>query len=87
MIICSCNVISDHDVRNAVVSAEAKPCSTAQVYDCLGGFIQCGRCARTVRRILDECASRLSTMASLPDARLPLSRRTTAFKKECEHAR
>jgi bacterioferritin len=29
MIICSCNVTSDHDVRSLLVSAEAKFCSTA----------------------------------------------------------
>jgi hypothetical protein len=36
MIICSCNVISDHDVRDAVESADIELCSTAQVYNCLG---------------------------------------------------
>ena len=52
MIVCSCNVLSDHDVRTAV-SAEA-PRSTGQVYRCLGCSAQCGRCARTIRKIMDE---------------------------------
>ena len=53
MIVCSCNVLSDHDVRTAV-SAEARPRSTGQVYGCLGCSAQCGRCARTIRKIMDE---------------------------------
>ena len=53
MIVCSCNVLSDHDVRTAV-TAEARPRSTGQVYGCLGCSAQCGRCARTIRKIIDE---------------------------------
>jgi bacterioferritin-associated ferredoxin len=52
MIVCSCNVFSDHDVRNAV--ATATPRTAGQVYGCLGCSPQCGRCARTIRRIMDE---------------------------------
>jgi bacterioferritin-associated ferredoxin len=48
MIVCSCNVLSDHDVRTAV-TAEARPRSPGQVYGCLGCSAQCGRCARTIR--------------------------------------
>ncbi|MET0671255.1 MAG: (2Fe-2S)-binding protein [Xanthobacteraceae bacterium] len=53
MIVCSCNVLTDKDVRSAV-QANAKPRSTSQVYGCLGCSAQCGRCARTIRRIMDE---------------------------------
>jgi bacterioferritin-associated ferredoxin len=52
MIVCSCNVLSDHDVRNAV--AKDLPRSAGQVYGCLGCSAQCGRCARTIRKIMDE---------------------------------
>ena len=52
MIVCSCNVLSDKDVRTAV-QADA-PRSTSQVYGCLGCSAQCGRCARTIRKIMDE---------------------------------
>jgi len=55
MIVCSCNVLSDHDVRG-VVHASA-PRSTHQVYGCLGCSAQCGRCARTIRKIMDEALS------------------------------
>ena len=52
MIVCSCNVLSDHDVRNAV--AKDLPRSAGQVYGCLGCSAQCGRCATTIRKIMDE---------------------------------
>ena len=53
MIVCSCNVLSDQDVR-AAVATEARPRSAGQVYGCLGCSPQCGRCATTIRRIMDE---------------------------------
>ncbi|HEY6704311.1 MAG TPA: (2Fe-2S)-binding protein, partial [Xanthobacteraceae bacterium] len=53
MIVCSCNVLTDQDVRSAL-SAEQTPRTTGQVYGCLGCSAQCGRCARTIRRIMDE---------------------------------
>jgi len=54
MIVCSCNVLSDQDVRSTLVTGEAAPRTTGQVYRCLGCSAQCGRCARTIRRIMDE---------------------------------
>jgi len=54
MIVCSCNVISDRDVRNAVSSAEELPRSPKQLYGCLGCSAECGRCARTIKTIIDE---------------------------------
>jgi bacterioferritin-associated ferredoxin len=54
MIVCSCNVFSDHDVRSAVTTADDKPVTCGQVYGCLGCSPQCGRCARTIRKIMDE---------------------------------
>jgi bacterioferritin-associated ferredoxin len=53
MIICSCNVLTDHEVRRAVVGA-TPPRTARQVYGCLGCSAQCGRCLRTIRRIMDE---------------------------------
>jgi bacterioferritin-associated ferredoxin len=53
MIVCSCNVLSDQDVR-AALDTEQTPRTTGQVYGCLGCSPQCGRCARTIRRIMDE---------------------------------
>ncbi|MFO1100062.1 MAG: (2Fe-2S)-binding protein [Xanthobacteraceae bacterium] len=52
MIVCSCNVLSDHQIR-AVMQANG-PRMTSQVYGCLGCSAQCGRCARTIRRIMTQ---------------------------------
>ena len=54
MIVCSCNVISDQDVRSAVNAAEDLPRNAKQIYGCLGCSAECGRCARTIKTIIDE---------------------------------
>jgi bacterioferritin-associated ferredoxin len=53
MIVCSCNVLSDAAIRSACAAGEA-PRTPGQVYRCLGCSAQCGRCARTIRAILDD---------------------------------
>ena len=55
MIVCSCNVLTDQAVRTAV-SADA-PQTAGQVYGCLGCSPQCGRCARTIKKIMTEALS------------------------------
>ena len=52
MIVCSCNVLSDQDVRSTVETRT--PRSTSQVYGCLGCRPKCGRCAGTIRRLIDK---------------------------------
>jgi bacterioferritin-associated ferredoxin len=54
MIICSCNVLSDGDIR-AAIEAEAVPprTSISQIYRGLGHAPQCGRCASTIREIVN----------------------------------
>jgi bacterioferritin-associated ferredoxin len=52
MIVCSCNVLSDTQVRSAI--ADAAPRSAVHVHRCLGCSAQCGRCIRTIKRIMDE---------------------------------
>ena len=59
MIVCSCNVLSDHDVRSAVnaaseLAASDLPRNAKQIYGCLGCSAECGRCARTIKGIIDE---------------------------------
>ena len=61
MIVCSCNVLSDNQVRTAVNTAA--PRSAAQVYGCLGCSPQCGRCMVTIRRIMDEALGGCSAAA------------------------
>ena len=54
MIVCSCNVLSDDDVRNAVCASHDLPRNAKQIYGCLGCSAECGRCARTIKAIIDE---------------------------------
>jgi bacterioferritin-associated ferredoxin len=54
MIVCSCNILSDSDVRNAVNAADDALRHAKQVYDCLGCSAECGRCARTIKTIIND---------------------------------
>jgi bacterioferritin-associated ferredoxin len=66
MIVCSCNVVTDHDVRASLLAREDVPHSTGQIYQYLGCNAQCGRCARTIRRIMDEVLVTSAVMDDLP---------------------
>ena len=55
MIICSCNVFSDHEVRSAVVVG-APPLTTGGLFRRLGCRAQCGRCAWSIKAIMREHA-------------------------------
>lgn len=52
MIVCSCNVLSDHEVR--AVARTATHRTTTYIYRCLSCRARCGRCAPTIRKIMDE---------------------------------
>lgn len=54
MIVCSCNVISDHDIRTTVADADDALRHAKHVYGSLGRNVQCGRCVRNVNAIIDE---------------------------------
>jgi bacterioferritin-associated ferredoxin len=50
MIICSCNILSDREVRLAVTASE--PLRTiGGLFRYLGCTAQCGRCAHSIKRI------------------------------------
>jgi bacterioferritin-associated ferredoxin len=53
MIVCSCNVFSDHQVRSVVAKETRRP-RVSEVYASIGCSAQCGRCAHTIKRIMDE---------------------------------
>ncbi|HEY8381923.1 MAG TPA: (2Fe-2S)-binding protein [Microvirga sp.] len=57
MIVCSCNVLSDRDVKACLLPGPGCPRTPAQVYRCLGCSPNCGRCASTIRAIMDEALS------------------------------
>jgi len=47
-------VLSDHEIRRAVNTADDAPRNARRIYDCLGCSAECGRCARTIKTIIDE---------------------------------
>jgi bacterioferritin-associated ferredoxin len=53
MIVCSCNVFGDTEIRTAFAAPDG-PRSVSQVYRQLGHEAHCGRCTRTVREIMRE---------------------------------
>ncbi|WP_426612900.1 (2Fe-2S)-binding protein [Bradyrhizobium sp. McL0616] len=66
MIICSCNGLSDMEVRSAIASAGRGPRMSC-VYSSLGCAAKCGRCAQGIKVLIDE--SRLSSQrAEFPHA-------------------
>src|ERR1700730_7596121 len=54
MIVCSCNVLSDQAVRDLVTASGSQSLTAHEVYGCLGCDMQCGRCTRAIKRILNE---------------------------------
>jgi bacterioferritin-associated ferredoxin len=54
MIVCSCNVLSDREVRRVVTESAAQQLTARQVYRCLGCSARCGRCSGTIKGIIDQ---------------------------------
>jgi bacterioferritin-associated ferredoxin len=53
MIVCSCNVVTDSEIR-ATLASGACPRTPFAVYERLGCRLNCGRCIATVRAIINE---------------------------------
>jgi bacterioferritin-associated ferredoxin len=62
MIVCSCNVFSDDQVRSAIASCPQQP-RMSRIYASLGCAAQCGRCAHTIKNIVQELSTALSLSA------------------------
>jgi bacterioferritin-associated ferredoxin len=60
MIVCSCNVFSDADVRSALEQAQAPHTTVAQIYRGLGHAPLFGRCAGSIRDIVQETRATVS---------------------------
>jgi len=83
MIVCSCNVLSDDDVRNAVNASEHLPRNAKQIYGCLGCSAECGRCARTIKTIIDDA---LGACAKACRSGCPHSRQAVADLTDADSA-
>jgi len=58
VIVCSCNCLTEAQVRESCTRADGAARSTFEVYKCLGCSPKCGTCARTIRKIMDEAIGR-----------------------------
>jgi bacterioferritin-associated ferredoxin len=63
MIVCSCNVFSDGDVRSAITGAP-QPLRMSSVYASLGCAAKCGRCARIIKSIIADTRPSVASDAS-----------------------
>lgn len=57
MIVCSCNILSDQDVRVIAQDPSYVPPRVREIYSRLGCNAECGRCVRTIKTIIDEAVS------------------------------
>ena len=57
MIVCHCNVLSDHEIRACLGDGPDCPRAVGEVYTCLGCSPECGRCARTILAIMREAGA------------------------------
>jgi len=65
MIICSCNVISDKDVKACAANCATCPRNARDVYRHLGTKPKCGRCVQRVQSVLEEALSAGRTAINL----------------------
>jgi bacterioferritin-associated ferredoxin len=54
MILCSCNLISDRDVRTCVKPCGASADRARDVFRHLGCIPKCGRCVRNIQSLFDR---------------------------------
>jgi bacterioferritin-associated ferredoxin len=52
MIVCSCNVLSDNDVRSCMLEGCEAMLTPAEVHERLGSTPQCGCCTKAIRSIV-----------------------------------
>jgi bacterioferritin-associated ferredoxin len=65
MIVCSCNILSDQDIRVIARDPSYVPPRVAEIYRRLGCSAECGRCARTIKAIINEAAATTLKLAKV----------------------
>ena len=78
MIVCSRNVFSDGEVRACLNPGPECPRTPAQVYRCLGCGPQCGRCATTIRAIMDDALAQKHACSAECEISCPLTRQANS---------
>jgi len=62
MIVCSCHVFDDEQLRSTIAKAPQRM-RMSQIYASLGLSAQCGRCAHTIKRIKEQMSDYAITSA------------------------
>ena len=59
MIVCSCNVLSDMDIKSCLLEGGILPSTPAAIHERLGSTPQCGCCTKAIRAIVrtETCAA------------------------------
>ena len=73
MIVCSCNVISDLALREAIARAPTPPQTIADIYALVDSKPQCGRCAKTLHRIVRDMQAGRDSLRVVGRSRVPHS--------------
>jgi bacterioferritin-associated ferredoxin len=60
VIVCSCNVLSDAQVKAAIAGAASRPRMSC-VYSSLGCAARCGRCAHTIKSLVEQIGHYVAT--------------------------
>ena len=82
MIVCSCNVLSDHDVRHAVNYADNSRRNAKQIYGCLGYDVECGRCVRTIKGLIDEALASCDSAHKLDSSVEEIAKDSGSFEQQ-----
>ncbi|MXQ14230.1 (2Fe-2S)-binding protein [Microvirga makkahensis] len=78
MIVCSCNVFSDGEIRACLNPGPDCPRTPAQVYRSLGCDPRCGRCATTIRSIMDQALAQKHACSADCETDCPLTRQANS---------
>jgi bacterioferritin-associated ferredoxin len=63
MYVCVCNAVTDRQIRS---QSERGRGTVAEIYRALGIKVQCGKCVRTAKCIIDGLDPEESSLASIP---------------------
>jgi bacterioferritin-associated ferredoxin len=63
MYVCVCNAVTDRQIRS---QSECGRGTVAEIYRALGIKVQCGKCVRAAKRIIDGRQAETRNAASIP---------------------
>lgn len=83
MIVCSCNNISEADIRSCASHAQCRP-TVSEIYAALGHRPNCGVCARTIKSIVADVTATAEHGESC--SACPIKTQVDAARRRVGHA-